>query len=220
MTHSLHRYGSRESLKNDFCIYARAAKGINRDKCGDKLRKILAIFRSENVVNFGSSHSGKSYAAGLDPDAYAESLDNSYGVIASFDSREAVTKVLKKLKEADIGISIVVSGLIDEVTAIASECGLTPHTATLSLGIYGNRSLLPEDEVLELTTMCGHSLVGSNLARSAIEKVKNGIMSPEEAAKLMAKPCTCGIFNTSRCVDLLKKQLEKISEKGPETNCL
>jgi hypothetical protein len=209
MTHSLHRFGSRESLKEDFCIYARAAKGVNRDNCGDKLRKILAIFRSEKVVNFGSSHSGKSYAAGLDPDAYAESLDNSYGVIASFDSREAVTGVLKKLKEADIGISIVVSGLIDEVRDIAAECGLTLHTATLSLGIYGKRSLLPEEEVLELTTMCGHSLVGNSLARGAIEKVKKGVMTPQEAALALAKPCTCGIFNTARCVKLLEKQLEK-----------
>jgi hypothetical protein len=57
--------------------------------------------------------------------------------------------------------------------------------------------------------MCGHSLVGNSLARGAIEKVKKGVMTPQEAAMALAKPCTCGIFNTARCVKLLEKQLEK-----------
>ena len=41
MSHSLHRYGTVEDLKNDFCMYARCARGVNRDDPGDKLRKIL-----------------------------------------------------------------------------------------------------------------------------------------------------------------------------------
>ena len=50
MSHSLHRYGTKEDLKNDFCMYARCARGVNRDNPGDKLRKILDIYLSENYV--------------------------------------------------------------------------------------------------------------------------------------------------------------------------
>jgi hypothetical protein len=202
MSHSLHRFGTVEDLENDFCIYSRAARGVNRENCGDKLRRILSIYISEEVVNFGSSHSGASFVAGLDPKEYAKTLDNSYGIIASFARKEAVLGVLKKMKEADIGISVVVSGLIDEVTKIAYEAGLKPHTATVSLGIYGKKKLLPENKVLKVVTMCGHSLVGSRLVCSVSEDIKRGAITPEEGAKILAKPCTCGIFNTVRCLEL------------------
>jgi hypothetical protein len=110
---------------------------------GDKLRKILEIYMSEDYVNFGSSHSGASIAGGLDPQEYAKTLDNSYGIITTWAKRSAVEGVLKKIRDDNPGISIVVSGLIDEVVDICRSCGLRPHTATLSLGIYGKRALLP-----------------------------------------------------------------------------
>ena len=210
MSHSLHRFGTVEDLKNDFCIYSRAARGVNREHCGDKLRKILSIYTSEEVVNFGSSHSGSSFVAGLDPKEYAKTLDNSYGIIASFAKREAVLGVLKKMKEADIGISVVVSGLIDEVKQIAFEAGLKPHTATISLGIYGKKNLLPENEVLKIVTMCGDSLVGSQLVCSVSEDIKRGTITADDGAKILAKPCTCGIFNTVRCLALF--DAEKVNK--------
>lgn len=214
MSHSLHRYGSAESLKNDFCIYARAARGVNRENCGEKLRKILSIFTSEKVVNFGSSHSGKSFAAGLKPEEYAKTLDHAYGIIAVFDDREAVKGVLMKAKEAALGISMVVSGLIDEVIRIAHECGLKPHTALISLGIYGKTETLPEDDVMEMMTMCGHSLISRNLVRDVSQKVKSGKLSPEDAALIISKPCTCGIFNTSRCAGKFRKMPERNAEEA------
>lgn len=208
MSHSLHRYGTKENLKNDFCIYTRAAKGINRENCGDKLRETLKIYLSEDVVNFGSSHAGKCFLNGLDPEEYAKTLDNSYGIIATFADGEAVKGVLKKAKAAQLGISTVVSGLIDEVVEIAHECGLKPHTALISLGIHGKTSLLPEGEILEFTTMCGHSLVAQNLVRSVMEKVKSGKLTPEDAGLLLAKPCICGIFNAKRCAELMRQKIQ------------
>ncbi len=205
MSHSLHRYGTYESLKNDYCIYARCAKGVNRDHPGDKLRKILSIYLSEEYVNFGSSHAGKNILNGLEPEEYAKTLDNSYGIISTFAKRSAVAGVLKKIRDAELGVSIVVSGLIDQVVDIARECNLKPHTATLSLGIYGDRSLLAKGETLMITTMCGHSQVGTNLVESVREKVKNKQLTPEEAARILSKPCPCGIFNTVRCAELIGK---------------
>lgn len=204
MSHSLHRYGTVEELKNDFCMYARCARGVNRDNPGDKLRKILDIYLSENYVNFGSSHAGKSYLNGLQPEEYRKTLDHAYGIIINFADRESVKGVLAKLKDADLGISIVVSGLIEEVKKICEEVGLTPHTATLSLGIYGKKELLPDEETLKVITMCGHSLIGAPLVQSVSQKVKDGKLTPEKGAEMIGKPCTCGIFNTKRCTRLLE----------------
>ena len=204
MSHALHRYGTQENLKNDYTMYARTSRWVNREGCGPKLRKILEIFLSENINNFGSSHAGKSYKAGLDPKEYAATLDKAYGVACCFSERDAIKRILKKLKEADTGISIVVSGLIDEIVAMGKEVGLKPHTAFLSLGIHGKKSLLPEDNVLEVTTMCGHGQVSTRLTKAVMDKVKSGKMTPEKGADLLAQPCPCGIFNTVRCAELLK----------------
>jgi hypothetical protein len=209
MSHSLHRYGTPENLQNDYTFYARTSRWVNREGCGPKLRKILEIVLSEKPVNYGSSHSGKSFKAGLDPEKYARTLDKAYGVACCFPDLEPIRNVLKKLKEEDIGISIVVSGLIDELVATAHSIGLKPHTAFLSLGIHGKKAALPEDRVLEMTTMCGHGMVASNLTQLVIEKVKSKEMTPEKGADLLAQPCPCGIFNTARCEALLKKCCEE-----------
>jgi hypothetical protein len=205
MSHSLHRYGTEENLQNDYTFYARASRWVNREGCGPKLRKILEIILSEKPVNFGSSHAGKSFKAGLDAKEYATTLDKAYGVAGCFSDKEAIKRILIKLKEADTGISIVTGGLIDEIVEIAKEIGLKPHTAFLSLGIHGKRALLPEEQVLEMTTMCGHGMVASKLTQAVIKQVEAGEMTPDEGGRLLAQPCPCGIFNTDRCEALLKQ---------------
>jgi hypothetical protein len=206
VSHSLHRHGTAQQLQNDYTFYARTSRYVNREGCGPKLRKILSILLEEKrAVNFGSSHAGKSYKAGLDPDDYAATLDKAYGVAACFSDRDAVRSILKKLGEADTGISIVISGLIDEIVKMAGELDLKPHTAFLSLGIHGKRALLPGDEVLQITTMCGHGMVSAKLTKTVIAKVKAGKMTPEAGARLLAQPCPCGIFNTERCSAILEE---------------
>jgi hypothetical protein len=214
MSHALHRHGTAKQLQNDYTFYARASRFVNREGCGPKLRKILSIALEEkNLVNYGSSQAGKSFKAGLKPDEYAATLDKAYGVAGCFSDREAVRSLLKKLKEADTGISIVISGLIDEIVKIAREIDLKPHTAFLSLGVHGKRALLPEDEVQQITTMCGHGMVSSKLSQVVIERVKVGKMTPEKGAHLLAQPCPCGIFNTDRCEQILEDCKEKKSDQ-------
>ena len=205
MSHSLHRYGTEENLQNDYTFYARASRWVNREGCGPKLRKILDIVLSEKPVNYGSSHAGKSVKSGLDPKEYATTLDNAYGVACCFSNKETIKRILIKLKEADTGISIVTGGLIDEIVEIAEAVDLKPHTAFLSLGIHGKKALLPEEQVLELTTMCGHGLVSAKLTEAVLKRVAAGKTTPEEGAHLLAQPCPCGIFNTDRSEELLKR---------------
>lgn len=209
MSHSLHRNGTEENLQNDYTFYARASRFVNREGCGPKLKKILEIILSEKPVNFGSSQAGKSGKAGLDPKAYEATLDKGYGVACCFSSKDAIKNALIKLKQADTGISIVAGGLIDEIAAMSKEIGITPHTAFLSLGIHGKKANLPEEKVLEMTTMCGHGMVSFNLTKAVIKKVQSGEMSPEEGGKLLAQPCPCGIFNSDRCAALLQELQKK-----------
>jgi hypothetical protein len=204
MSHSLHREGTVESLKKDFVMYARLSRWVNRQGGGPKLNRIFDIAFSEKPINFGASVYGKNLFSGLDIAEFKEILNRNVGFICCFSEREAMKRTLKKIKDAEIGVSIVVSGLIDEVFAMAKEIAIKPHTVLLSLGIHGKKELLADEKVREFTTMCGHSLLAAKLTKSVMKKVKEGKISPEEGARLLAKPCPCGIVNTVRCTELLE----------------
>ncbi len=199
MTHSLHRQGSVESLGDDFVIYARGARGINMEGAAPKVRRIVDIVFDEGPINAGDSPHHASIAAGtLDREKALEYQEDTRGFICCFDDREKVKHVLERLKEEELGISIVVSGLIDEVKALARETSLKPHTINLSLGVWGKQELLPGPEVLEFSTMCGHGLVPTMLVKKALAEIASGRCTPEDAARMVGKPCICGIVNLTR----------------------
>ena len=65
---------------------------------------------------------------------------------------------------------------------------------------------MPEKNILEFNTMCGHGMVSFNLIRKMIEYVKlRRLTTPKEAARIMAKCCECGAFNPARAEMLLEK---------------
>jgi hypothetical protein len=101
---------------------------------------------------------------------------------AVYTDIDTVQKVLQDLKASDLGISIVVSGIFDEVFEACKNAGLEPHTVNMSLGTWGKTELLPFQPILELCTMCGHTMISSKLAELMIEKVKKGLISSQEAA--------------------------------------
>ena len=104
-----------------------------------------------------------------------------------------------------LGISINISGLLDEVQACCRKAGIQRHSAEHSLGFWGAKDRLPEREILEFNTMCGHGMVSFNLIRKMIEYVKLRRLTPQKAAKIMAKCCECGAFNPVRAEMLLEK---------------
>ncbi len=207
MTHSLHRQGSVESLKNDYVMYARCSRGVNMEGADPKVRRIVEIVFDEGPNNAGDSPHHSSIAAGtLTREDALEYQENTRGFICCFDDREKMKRVLQRLKEEDLGISIVVSGLIDEVRGLAREVGLKPHTINLSLGIWGKQELLPGPEVLELGTMCGHGLIPTKLVKKVVAEVEAGRRTPEEGARMIGKPCICGIVNLTRAAKLLEER--------------
>ncbi len=204
MTHSLHRQGSVESLKNDYVMYARCARGINMETAEPQVKRIVEIVFDEGPNNSGASTERASMANGTwTRERALASQKGTHGFICCFDDREKMKRVLGRLKEEDLGISIVVSGLIDEVMGMAKELGLKPHTINLSLGIRGKKELLPGPEVMEFTTMCGHALVASPLVEKALADIRSGRKTIPEAARMTGEPCICGIFNLTRAAGLL-----------------
>jgi len=121
-----------------------------------------------------------------------------------FNSKKELASYLKELKERNMGKSVVVSGLIGEVNDCLKELDLSPHTIQFSLGIFGKTELLPKEEILEITTMCGHHMISPRLVEKLASDMKNGKVSGEEAVRVISKQCVCDVCNRSRARKLLE----------------
>jgi len=205
MTHSLHREGSPESLERDYAVFIYPARGYNYKGCAPKVRRLVEIVYQVGPANMIATTLRQNLYSGVSPEAVLDSIREGVRVFSVFNSREKIKQLLALFKEADQGISIVVSGLIDRVREIASEVGLNPHTLNVSLGIHGNTDRLPPGEVRQFTTMCGHGMVSPHLVRDIIRKVKTHKTDTWEGSLTLAKPCTCGIYNPYRSQALLEE---------------
>jgi len=116
---------------------------------------------------------------------------------------------LRELKDRDIGVSIVVSGVHEDVEKLSLEVGLSPHTVEHSLGTHGKTERLPGENILEITTMCGHALVSPNLVVEMAEQIQRGKLTYHEAAVELSRICDCGIFNPGRAEKILRKMTSK-----------
>jgi hypothetical protein len=207
MTHTLHRRGTAESLSGDYIILMLKAVGVNDTDYIPKLQEFLRICLRHNPVNIGCETKGSLYEYSPE-EIIADTRGDTHAV---FDHPQAVTRALKDLKEADLGLSVVVSGILATVDRCLEEAGLKHHTANFSLGIWGKTEKLPADDILEITTMCGHGMIATNLVKAMIEELRAGRKTPEEAARVLTPNCTCGIFNPARATKLLVKAAGKKS---------
>ena len=196
MTHTLHRRGSAESLCSDFVLLIMPARGINMEGFEDKMREVWRIVAkyADSLANYGNLTQGNRYKTSLE---ILQQVDSRLAH-AVFKETAALKQCLQDLKEAELGPSVVLSGLQDQVFEMCRETGLTPHTVNMSLGIHGRTDLLPTEPVLEITTMCGHALVASALVDKKVADIKKGRTSSREAAQELAALCECGIFNPER----------------------
>lgn len=207
MTHTLHRQGTRENLSRDYPLVAVMAHGFNEKGGGPKLGRFLEICWKHGPVNLGDMKQGSVFT--YDAEKIYQNVSDTTIVECVFDDLNKVEAVLRDLKEEDLGVPVVVSGLTDKVRECCKKVGLEIHTVAQSLGVWGDTARLPSKEILEITTMCGHAMVSSSLVEMMIEDIKKGTITPEKAAEKLAKPCECGIFNPSRAAELLAKAAGK-----------
>jgi pyridoxine 5'-phosphate synthase PdxJ len=203
MTHTLHRRGTVGDLQGDYVLLFMQARGVNREgneaKVG-QLWELLSHYEAE-LANFGNMDDGNSHTTTMEVLKKA----TAYMGHAVFKDRETLKACLRELKDRDIGVSVVVSGIHEDVDKLSREIGLSPHTVEHSLGTHGNTACLPEEHVLEITTMCGHALVSPNLVVEMAEQIQRGKLTYHEAAVELSRICDCGIFNPGRAEKILRR---------------
>jgi hypothetical protein len=208
MTHTLHRIGDNSSLKEDFVVLAMPSKDINHPGSGPKLRRFLEMALEAGAIKIGDARKGNEYYQG-GIDRVLANVEDRAVVHAVFNDYDKLTKFLKVLKEEDLGMSVVVSGLFEMTEQCIKEVGLEKHTINQSLGRWGRTDKLPALEILQLNTMCGHGMVTVGLIEHVVEKIKTGKITPEQGAEELFKPCMCGVFNPFRAADLLRTLVGK-----------
>jgi hypothetical protein len=201
MTHSLHRSGSVESLRGDYVWLMYQAKGINDKNIKEKAREFIAVAEAVGSENWGDVKSGPKVC--LSVDEIKSKISDQSRLRGVFTRKEQVAEFLRMIKEKNLGISVIISGLLKETLEACKEAGVTPHTINFSLGVWGKKELLPSEDVLSITTMCGHHMIPAGLVEEVAERVKKGKITPEAGGLELATYCPCGIFNQVRAGKLL-----------------
>ena len=200
MTHTLHRVG--DYLEEDYVVLIMPSKGINVEGSGPKLKKYIELAIEAGAIKIGDAGAGNEYLQG-GKDKVLENIVDQAVVHAVFNNKEDLIKTLKAFKEADLGMSVVISGLFEHVGTCCKEAGLKKHTINQSMGRWGNTDRLPPAETLQLNTMCGHGMVAMGLIEEVINDIKAGRSTVEEGAQRLFAPCACGVFNPHRAARIL-----------------
>jgi hypothetical protein len=218
VTHSLHRFGRKEDLAGDFIVFAMPARGLNDGDAVAKEKEFLRRALRHGPVNLGDAKKGGWFRAQRDlgpivhwrrdttpdPELVIEGVDAPGIVAAVFDDYDAMAAFVAELRDLDLGVSINISALADRAAQCCRDCGITRHSVEYSLGFLGRTDLLPEKEVLELSTMCGHGTISFDLARKMMDRVRAGRMTAGEAARTLGRFCVCSIFNPARAEAILE----------------
>ena len=218
MTNTLHRFGPASSFRDDYVVFAICSRGKNDKDALPKLRQFLSMAIPFKPVNLGDARHGgclrpsnemspfNHWTRDMTPDLeeVVRGLDAPTTVAAVFDNRAAAVDFLKKVKEADLGMSINISTSVENAEACCHEVGIPRHSVGYSLGFEGKTEKLPNTQTMLLSTMCGHGMVSHSLAKKMIDRVKEGRRTPEQAVTYMARFCSCGVFNPSRAKRVLE----------------
>ena len=223
MTNTLHRYGDSESFYDDYLIFASPSTGRNDVGSIPKLKAFLEMALPFNPVNIGDpAHGGALRPSTLSTTAnwkrnikpnfreVIDGIDEPASVVAVFDNQDAAENFLKKVVEADLGLSVNISTSIRGGEECCRFAGIARHSVGYSLGFEGSTEKLPNKQLLLLTTMCGHGMISQNLARKMIDWVKEGRRTPGEAVTYLARFCSCGVFNPHRAKRILEDARRKI----------
>ena len=212
MSHTLHRRGSEESLKEDIVFLMIPAHRFNdvdipQSEVGRRLRRFMEIGLEKGCICIGNASTGNITTLGSN-EKILESTIEKATTHCVFDDEEKAIEFMKAIKEEDLGMSVVVSGLFDAIGECCHKSDLKPHTVEYSLGIWGNTDLMAPEPIMEINTMCGHGMVSVGRIQDVLEKIRKGRMTCEEGGKELGKTCTCGIFNWRRAGKILQSIID------------
>jgi hypothetical protein len=224
MTNTLHRYGDSESFYDDYLVFASPSSGRNDKDSVPKLKAFLEMALPFNPVNIGDPvHGGAlrpsrdlttiaNWKRDMTPDfrAVIDGIDEPASVVAIFDNQDSASQFLKKVVEADLGLSVNISTSVEGAEQCCKFAGIPRHSVGYSLGFEGAIEKLPNTQLLKLTTMCGHGMISASLAKKMIDWVKEGRRTPDQAVTYMARFCSCGVFNPLRAKRILEDARKKM----------
>ncbi len=202
MTHTLHRLGNPDNLRDDFVVLAMSAKGINEEGSHIMMRAFMEFAFELDPINAGDMKTGNIYTH-----SRQEILDGIQDVSivhAVFTDEAKVSMLLERVREAELGISVVVTGLFGRVRECALKGGTRQHTVECSSGIWGRTDRLPGSRVMQVTTMCGHAMISAAVVERQAREVRLRRKTGEEASIYLAKACVCGVFNPVRAARMLE----------------
>lgn len=224
MTHTLHRTGPLNTFHEDYIILARtdplvSAQLTYQGPLQARVKKLLniMIYGDPIALDIKTEQGKLRYIkdwnkekdSGIHKSASIYEIRNCADLLwvehAVYNSIDKVKVVLESIAEADLGISIVVSGIMDSIIETCKQLNNTPHAANMSLGIWGKTELLPDEGILDICTMCGHGILSSKLVEKQIHLIKIGKLKIQDAVIELGKQCTCNIFNTKRAHMLMEK---------------
>jgi hypothetical protein len=219
MTNTLHRFGSADSFRDDYVIFAIASRGKNEQGALEKLKEFLRLAVQFGPVNLGDARNGGALRpckqmtplshwgrdTTRDFQAVIDGFDHITTASAVFDDRGKAEDFLKAVKERDFGLSINMSTSVEGADQCCHAAGVARHSVGYSLGFEGKTEHLPNSHVLMLSTMCGHGMVANSLAKKMIDWVKEGRRTPEEAASYLTRFCSCGVYNPVRAARILEE---------------
>lgn len=211
MTHSLHRSGDIESQKADYVWFMYQTKGVNDVDIKPKALEFIAVAEAVGSENWGDVKTGPKLRYPIAE--IKENLSDKSRIRGIFTKKEQVVEFLKQIKEKDLGMSVIITGVLSEVIPACKEAGVTPHSINYSLGVWGKKDNLPDETTLAITTMCGHHMIPPKFVDHVIRQVKKDKLTPEEGAKKLAEFCYCGIFNHIRCANIIRDETRPSQEK-------
>jgi hypothetical protein len=204
-------------------IFAIPSRGKNDKGSLPKLKQFLEMALPFKPVNLGDALNGGAlrpkqnmsptshWKRDMTPDfrGVIDGLTGPTTVAAVFDDRVHAEDFVKAVKAADLGLCINISTSIDGAEQCCHAADQPRHSVGYSLGFEGKTEKLPATQVLALSTMCGHGMISSNLAKKMIDWVKEGRRTPEEAVTYMARFCSCGVYNPARAKRIIEDARNK-----------
>ena len=224
MTNTLHRFGDAQSFRDDYIVFAIASRGKNDENSVPKLRRFLEIAMQFKPVNLGDSRHGGAYR----PSKSMSPLSHW-----NRDNEPDFKKVIEGLRH-DVhggrGVRQSRSGRAVHQGGSGGRSG--PEHQHLDVGrrrrcllqrgghsasqrrvtrwdSKGRPSTCPTATCWRFRRCAGTAWSSMSLAKKMIDWVKEGRRTPDQAAVVLSRFCSCGVFNPSRATRLLEEARER-----------
>jgi len=142
MTHTLHRRPEHKVEGEDFTILCMAAQGYNDHGAGEKLEEIYKLVASTSPDNLADDNLGGRFTGHTDAEILDHMGDKAY-IGAAYKDRTRLKAALEKIKAADLGISVVVTGKHEAVFQIwkVIRRASTRNSARNATIVFGSTSV-------------------------------------------------------------------------------